>query len=166
MHYGAQCIAESHHSVSEVLPSNICPNADISRRMLQKNHDVLVKEQTAAESRTAALIRHSEASLGRWTHFISQQIISRLQIVHRSAIELNRSVGQIITVLFTISSDVSIIRAIIMRIDMGPNNEHFILEDITGRTFPIHLKTITSWVVFEFVLNERFKGKKGARSTA
>ena len=84
-------------------------------------------------------------------------------IAHGSGIGLKRSVGQIIATMFTISSDVSIIRAIVMRLDRGPNDEHLILEDMTGRMFPIHLSTITSWAVLDFVLSERFKGKKGAR---
>jgi len=131
--------------------------------MLQRNHEALVKEQTATESRTAALIRRSEASLKAWISFIGRQIIYRLQIVHRSGIELKRSVDQIIAMMCAISGDLSSIKAIVMQLDRGPNDEYFILEDITGRTFPIHLRTITSWPVLEFILSERFKGKKGAR---
>lgn len=105
--------------MSEVLSLKVYPNSDNGRRMLQRNHDALDKEQTAAESRTAALIRQSEASLERWIGFIGRQIISRLQIVQRSGIELKDSVGQIISMMFR--------------------------------------------AVLEFILSERFKGKKGAR---
>ncbi|RBR26768.1 uncharacterized protein FIESC28_00349 [Fusarium coffeatum] len=135
----------------------------ITVRMLQRNHDTLAKEQTAAEGRTAALIRRSEASLKAWISFIGRQILRRLQIVHRSGIELKRSIDQIIAMMCTLSGDLSSIRAIVMHLDRGPSDEYFILEDVTGRTFPIHLRTITSWAVLEFILNERFKGKKGAR---
>ncbi|KAM0244019.1 hypothetical protein ACHAP5_006683 [Fusarium lateritium] len=50
-----------------------------------------------------------------------------------------------------------------MRLDRGPSDEHFMLDDITGRAIPIHLKTVTSWEMLDFILKERFKGKKGAR---
>ncbi|RFN47825.1 vegetative cell wall protein gp1 [Fusarium flagelliforme] len=91
------------------------------------------------------------------------KVITMLQAVRKSGIELKRSVDQIIAMMCAISGDLSSIRAIVMRLDRGPNDEYFILEDITGRTFPIHLRTITSWPVLEFILSERFKGKKGAR---
>ncbi|KAM0470431.1 hypothetical protein ACHAP7_009495 [Fusarium lateritium] len=68
-----------------------------------------------------------------------------------------------ISMMFTITGDLGSIRAIIMRLDRGPRDEHFVLDDITGRAFPIHLKTITSWEMLDFILKERFKGKKGAR---
>jgi hypothetical protein len=68
-----------------------------------------------------------------------------------------------ISMMFTITGDLSSIRAIVMRLERGPSEEYFVLDDITGRTFPIHLKTITSWEMLEFVLKERFKGRKGAR---
>ncbi|KAJ4138414.1 hypothetical protein NW768_002243 [Fusarium equiseti] len=63
----------------------------------------------------------------------------------------------------TIAGDLSSIRAIVMGLDRGLTDEYFVLEDITGRMFPIHFRTITSWAVLEFILSERFKGKKGAR---
>ncbi|CAG7554642.1 unnamed protein product [Fusarium equiseti] len=86
-----------------------------------------------------------------------------LKVITISGIELKSSIGQVIAMMCTISGDLSSIRAIVMRLDRGTNDEYFILEDITGRMFPIHLRTITSWTVLEFILSERFKGKKGAR---
>ncbi|KAG5661312.1 hypothetical protein KAF25_005434 [Fusarium avenaceum] len=62
--------------------------------------------------------------------------------------------------MFTITSDLSSIRAIVMRLDRGPSEEYFVLDDITGRAFPIHLKTITSWEMLDFVLKERRKCKR------
>lgn len=102
-------------------------------------------------------------SLERWIGFIGRQIISKLLLVHRSGIKLKRSADQIITMMCAIAGDVNSIRAVIMRLDSGPDDEHFILDDITGRRFPVHLRTITSWGMLEFILSERFKGKKGAR---
>jgi len=68
--------------------------------------------------------------------------------------------------MFAVSGDLSIIRSVVLRLDRGVNNgEHFVLEDATGRSFPIHMKTITSWEAFNFILEDQFKGKKGERRT-
>jgi len=42
-------------------------------------------------------------------------------------------------------------------------HQYFLLEDPAGQPFPIYFKTITSWDAFEYILADRFKGKKGAR---
>ncbi|RGP69629.1 vegetative cell wall [Fusarium sporotrichioides] len=78
------------------------------------------------------------------------------------ATQLKVSTFQITSMMHSIVGDLSSIKSIVMRLDRGPSDEHFILEDIIGRVFPIHLKTITSWEVLDFILRERFKGKKGA----
>lgn len=49
-----------------------------------------------------------------------------------------------------------------MRIEWPLRDEHFVLEDATGRAFPIPLKTVTSWDLFEHILQEHFKGRTGA----
>ena len=68
--------------------------------------------------------------------------------------------------MFAVSGDLNIIRSLVLRLDRSVNNgEHFVLEDATGRSFPIHMKTITSWEAFNFILEDRFKGKKGERRT-
>jgi hypothetical protein len=111
----------------------------------------------------AALISHSAASLKGYIGHLGGQLISNLDRVNRLGVDLKRSTSQIISMMFTITGDLSSIRAIIMRLDRGPSDEYFVLDDITGRAFPIHLKTITSWEMLDFLLKERFKGKKGAR---
>lgn len=42
-------------------------------------------------------------------------------------------------------------------------HQYFLLEDPAGQPFPIYFKTITSWDAFEYILADRFRGKKGAR---
>ncbi|KAG8670401.1 hypothetical protein FPOAC1_009813 [Fusarium poae] len=135
----------------------------ITVRVLQRNHDSLVRQQFASESRTAALIRQSEASLRRFLEFIGRSIISKLEILYSLGIQLKITTGQIVSMVHGIAGDLNSIKAIVMRLDRGPRDEHFVLEDITGRVFPVHLKTITSWEILEFILSERFKGRKGAR---
>ena len=68
--------------------------------------------------------------------------------------------------MFAASKDLGIIRATVLRLDRGiDNGEHFVLEDATGRSFPIHFKTIISWDSFEFILADQSKGRKGERRT-
>lgn len=111
----------------------------------------------------AVLISQSAASLKGYVSHLGRQLISKMDMVNKLGLDLKRSTTQMISMMFTITSDLSSIRAIVMRLDRGPSEEYFVLDDITGRTFPIHLKTITSWEMLEFVLKERFKGRKGAR---
>ncbi|KAK6222550.1 vegetative cell wall protein gp1 [Colletotrichum tabaci] len=49
-----------------------------------------------------------------------------------------------------------------MRLERPVSEEFFLLEDATGKVFPIHLRTITSWEAFEYIIVDRFKGRKGA----
>lgn len=49
-----------------------------------------------------------------------------------------------------------------MGLERPLSDEHFVLEDATDRAFPIHMKTVTSWDVFEYILQEHFKGRTGA----
>ncbi|CEI70388.1 unnamed protein product [Fusarium venenatum] len=120
-------------------------------------------KQSAAEGRTAALVRQSEASLERFLDCVGRSIISKLDIIYSLGAQLRISTCQIASMIYSIAGDLNNIKDICMRLDRGPSDEHFILEDITGRVFPIHLKTITSWEILQFILSERFKGKKGAR---
>ncbi|KPM35698.1 hypothetical protein AK830_g10887 [Neonectria ditissima] len=65
--------------------------------------------------------------------------------------------------MFAMSTELSMVRTILVRLERPLNDEYFILEDFTGRSFPIYLKSIMSWDVFEYILYDRFKGKKGGR---
>lgn len=130
---------------------------------MQRNYDSLVREQQNAEKRTTDLIHRSKTSLGTSLDSIGRNIVSKLEIIHSLVAQLRTTTGHIVSLIQSVAGDISSIKAIVMHLDRGPGDEHFILEDITGRRFPIHLKTITSWAVLEFILNERFKGKKGAR---
>lgn len=130
---------------------------------MQRNHDTLIRERSDGEIRTAAMVHQSAASIKSYLGLLGRRIITKLDLVSQLGANLKRSTGHIIAMMTAITGDLSSIRTVIMRLDRGPSDEHFVLEDITGRTFPIHLKTITSWEAFEFILNQRFKGKKGAR---
>ncbi|UZP42973.1 hypothetical protein NXS19_010789 [Fusarium pseudograminearum] len=135
----------------------------ITLRVLQRNYDSLAKDQSDTERRTANLIRRSKTSLKRSLDSVGRGIVSKLEIIHSLGTQIKTTTCHIVSSIQSIAADVNSIKAIVMHLDRGPGDDHFILEDITGRRFPIHLKTITSWAVLEFILEERFKGKKGAR---
>lgn len=81
------------------------------------------------------------------------------------AMDLKTSTSQIISIVLSVSGELGRIKAVLMRLERPLSDEHFIFEDATGKVFPIHLKTITSWEVFEFIITDRFKGKKGSHRT-
>ena len=132
-----------------------------SRRIAQHNHETSTKQLSDAENRTAVVVRSSSESLRRYLGILGRRILSRLDFVSRLGTEMKTTTSQILSMMYTVSGELSSIKAIFMRLDRGVSDEHFVLEDATGRIFPIHLKTITSWEAFEFILNDRFKGKKG-----
>jgi len=118
------------------------------------------------ERNTTTAVRWYSRGIEAYLSVLGSGIFSRLDFVSKLGVDLKNSASQIITMMFTISGDLSIIRAMVMQLNRGVDNgEHFVLEDATGRTFPIHLKTIVSWEAFNVILNDRFKGKKGERRT-
>lgn len=132
------------------------------RRVIQRNHAASTKQVCDAESRMGSLIRRSSQSVKGYLEILGRRIISKLDMVFSLGTDLQTSTRQIFTMMCAVSGDLTSIKAVVMRLDRGISDEHFVLEDVTGRHFPIHLKTITSWEAFEYVLNDRFKGKKGA----
>jgi len=92
-----------------------------------------------------------------------KQIIESLGKLAALGVGLSTSMAQVVSVVVALSDDMGSIRASFVRLERPMADEHFILEDCTGRTLPIYLKTVSSWEVFEFILCDRFKGRKGGR---
>ncbi|KPM44405.1 hypothetical protein AK830_g2141 [Neonectria ditissima] len=130
-------------------------------RIMQRNHETSAKQLLDTENRTAVMIRDSNRSLKGYLALLGRRILTKLDFMTTLSMELKKSTCQIFSMMLAVSGEISSIRAVVMRLDRGPSDEHFTLEDVTGRAFPIHLKTITSWEVFEYVLSSRFKDKKG-----
>ncbi|EQB44460.1 hypothetical protein CGLO_16799 [Colletotrichum gloeosporioides Cg-14] len=131
-------------------------------RLMQRNHEVRAIQAADNEDRTAVTIRKSSQVLKQYAGAIGQRILSKLSFIAGLGVELRQSTSGLMPMMVSLSGELSGIKAILMRLERPLNDEHFILEDITGRAFPIHLKTITSWDAFEFILADRFRGKKGA----
>lgn len=130
---------------------------------MQRNHEARVTRVAENDDRTAITIRKSSQVLKQYFGAIGQRMLSKLSFIAGLGVELRKSTSDLMTMMVSLSGDLSGIKAILMRLERPLNDEHFILEDITGRVFPIHLKTITSWDAFDFILAARFQGKKGAR---
>ena len=136
------------------------------RLFLQKSRKEMTARLSEVEKNTTTAVQQYGQSIERCLGFLGSSILSKLDFVSRLGIDLKNSASQIITMMFAVSGDLSFIRAVVMRLDRGVDNgEHFVLEDATGRSFPIHMKTIISWEAFDVILNDRFKGKKGERRT-
>ncbi|KZL87535.1 hypothetical protein CI238_01433 [Colletotrichum incanum] len=133
-----------------------------SVRVIQRNHEDSAQQASEAEARTAVMVRDSNLSLRGYFGVIGRRILSRLDYVSRLSRELKISTSHLISIMRAVSGELSNIRTAIMRLERPLNDEHFVFEDATGKVFPIHLRTITSWEAFEYVIADRFKGKKGA----
>lgn len=70
---------------------------------------------------------------------------------------------EIVSVLLATQPLVTEIHSFLMRLERPLSDPHFVLVDAMGDSHPIYMKTITSWDTFEFVLQQRFKGKRGGR---
>ncbi|KAF0316324.1 hypothetical protein GQ607_016424 [Colletotrichum asianum] len=128
----------------------------------ERNHEARITQATENEDRIAITIRRSSQMLKQYVGAIGQRILSKLDFMTGLSLDLRKSSSDLMAMMVSLSGELSGIKNILMRLERPLNDEHFILEDITGRVFPIHLKTITSWEAFEFILADRFRGKRGA----
>lgn len=135
------------------------------RSVFRQTQHATIKQMSDSEKRTTAIVQNSNQSLREYVGAIGQRVLSRLESMSHLAMDLKSSTSQIISMVLSVSGDLVRIRAVLMRLERPLSDEHFIFEDATGKVFPIHLRTITSWEVFEFIINDRFKGKKGAHRT-
>ncbi|KAK0668550.1 hypothetical protein QBC41DRAFT_276733 [Cercophora samala] len=133
-------------------------------RLIQQGQEATAKRIDDAEKNTTSKVQQFGHSVEKSFKFFGSRIMSKLDFLSTIGIDLTSSASQIVTLMFTMSRDLASMGVVLLRLERGVNNgEHFVLEDATGRTLPIHLKTITSWEALEFILNDRFKGRKGER---
>ena len=132
-----------------------------TRRLIKRNHETITQQLSQSEKNTAAAVRQYSQSVEWYLRYLGPLILSKLDFISRFGTDLSNSTSQILSMTFAASKDLGIIRATVLRLDRGiGSGEHFVLEDATGRSFPIHFKTIISWDSFEFILADRFKGRK------
>ncbi|KAK0737418.1 hypothetical protein B0T21DRAFT_383396 [Apiosordaria backusii] len=133
-------------------------------RLIQQNQEATAKQIDESKKTTTTTVQRYGQSIEKSVRFFGSCILSKLDFLSGLGVDLKSSASQILTLMFTMSQDLTSMGAVLLRLERGiDNGEHFVLEDATGRAFPIHLKTITSWEAFEFILNDRFKGRKGER---
>lgn len=64
--------------------------------------------------------------------------------------------------MFIMLRDLISMGVVFLRFERGVDNgEYFVFEDVIGCIFFIYFKIIILWEVFEFILNDWFKGRKG-----
>ncbi|KAK2763640.1 vegetative cell wall protein gp1 [Colletotrichum kahawae] len=130
--------------------------------VVQQRHDATIQQISDSEKRTTANIQDSNHSLMGYLGMIGQRVLSRLESMSQLGMDLSSSTSQIMSVVLAISGEMGRIRTFMMRLERPLSDEHFVFEDAAGRVFPVHLRTITSWEVFEFIITDRFRGKKGS----
>lgn len=91
-----------------------------------------------------------------------RNVFASLDCLSQSVADFQKSITEVVSLVFSISTGVAELGSMFMALEWPLRDEHFVLEDATGRAFPIHLKTVTSWDVFEYILQEHFKGRTGA----
>ncbi|KAF6821753.1 vegetative cell wall protein gp1 [Colletotrichum musicola] len=134
-----------------------------SLREVRRGHDATSKQINDSESRTTAVIQDSNKSIMEQFGAFEQLVLTKLEVMSEFGTDSNQSAIQIIRMVNAVSKDLNGIKAMLMRLERPLNEEQFIFEDVSGKVFPIHLRTITSWEAFEFIITDRFKGKKGGR---
>ncbi|CAI0646057.1 unnamed protein product [Colletotrichum noveboracense] len=133
--------------------------------VFRQTHHVTIKQISDSENRTRAIVQNSNQSLREYLGAIGQRVLSRIESISHLAMDLKSSTSQLLSMVLSVSGELGRIRAVMMRLERPLSDEHVIFEDATGKVFPIHLRTITSWEIFEFIITDRFKGKKGAHQT-
>lgn len=93
---------------------------------------------------------------------LGRNVFARLNSFSHSVADIHKSITEVLSYVFSISTGVAELRSMLMALERPLSDEHFVLEDASGRLFPIHLKTVTSWHVFEYILQDLFKGRTGA----
>ncbi|ROW12572.1 hypothetical protein VMCG_00071 [Cytospora schulzeri] len=132
-------------------------------RMIQRNHDETIKHISDVDSHTKAMLDDQTRTIqGSWSQF-GKTVLEKLYYVSDIGTTLQESTGQIFSLVIAMSSDITYIRSLVMRLERPLSDPHFVLEDAMGDSHAIYMKTITSWDTFEFVLQKMFVGKKGAR---
>ena len=94
---------------------------------------------------------------------IGMKILTQLNFIACLGDELTRSTYGILFFVVTILADLRSLRAVVMGLERPMSEEYFTLEDAAGFVFPIHLRTVISWAALEYVLQQQFMGRKGAR---
>lgn len=133
------------------------------RQVLGRNHEALERRVASEHEETRAAARRNMHSLQLFLGYICTGITARLDAVASLGAELKRFIFQILFFVVMISTELRSLHAVVMRLERPLNEEFFTLEDAMGFVFPIHLRTITSWDVLEYVLRGIFKGRTGAR---
>lgn len=133
---------------------------------IEQNHEVVTKRLTTVEDETKETRRDLQTfsqSLRGYALSLGRQALAKIAFLTDTTLEIKNSTAQIASTVMSISRELVTFRFLLMTMARPPMEEYFMVEDALGRVFPIHLRTITSWDAFAFVLSEKFKGGVGAR---
>jgi len=139
----------------------------VCRHVARKRHDDIQARLGEVENNMSNAVRQYSQSIERFVGFLGTNIVSNVAFIVRQVGTdvrdlVETSVSRVLGAVFAVSTDVGIIKAIVLRLDRGlDTGEYFMLEDATGRTIRIDMRTIISWETFDFIIIDRFKGKPG-----
>lgn len=136
---------------------------------MQRHHDEDVRHHretnariSAAEDRTEAVLCNQTRKLQEFFGFMGRQILARLDFVAGMCIDVKSSIGEVLSVLMPMATLLGDNHRLLMGLQW-PVEQHFVFEDATGRSWNIYMTNISDWESFDFFLEKRFRGRKGAR---
>jgi hypothetical protein len=96
---------------------------------------------------------------------LGARILRKLVFLTQATLEVKDIMTHTVLMVLSVAVQLSTILPLLMSLarERISDGEYFTLEDAVGRVLPIHLRTISSWEAFAFVLSEKFKGTRGAR---
>lgn len=76
----------------------------------------MTKQLGQSEENTAAVVRQYGQSVERYLRFLCPLILPKLDSISRLGIDLKNSASQILSMMFAVSKDLSILRAVVLRL--------------------------------------------------
>ncbi|GAB1314797.1 hypothetical protein MFIFM68171_05007 [Madurella fahalii] len=117
-------------------------------------------------TQTRALVRGQTQGLQQCASRIKETLSGRIGFVIKIGLDLKKTTDRILAIGLDLRKELQVLRGLVFQIERPFADEHFILEDAVGRTYPVHLRTITTWDALQSVLEQQFRGRSGERRVA
>lgn len=136
--------------------------------MMQRHHDKTVKNIRETQDqistfgdRVGVVVSQTYELKGLWS-MLGRNILTKLDFLSSLGADARTLSENILSALLPISNMLGEVHCLLMSLQR-PFEQHFVLEDATGRPLTIYLTNIPDWDAFDYFLQRRFKGRKGAR---
>lgn len=128
---------------------------------MQHHHDDIARKMQETTSQVSTLADQSRELASLWK-LLGRSILMRLDFIRVLGADIKTSAEDLLSVLTPMSSMLSEVYCLLKHLQR-PFEQHFTLEDATGRQLLIYMTNVPDWESFEFFLRHNFKGRKGER---